>query len=95
MLNKWFKENINMLPKIDLIEPHGEIRPDIMENWLNSILEDAQMLIVPGVVLSKGNSEILERYGIDRIVPGVVLSKGNSEILERYGIDRKSLNDVG
>ena len=66
MLNKWFKENINMLPKIDLIEHHGEIRPDIMENWLNSILEDAQMLIVPGVVLSKGNSEILERYGIDR-----------------------------
>ena len=37
-----------------------------MENWLNSILEDAQHMIVPGIVMAKGNSAFLERYGIDR-----------------------------
>lgn len=65
-VKKWFKENLEMFPKIDLIEPQGEMRHDIMESWLNSILEDAEMLKAPGVVLSRGNIPVLERYGVDR-----------------------------
>jgi len=83
-VNQWFRDNAKSFHKIDKIENHGEMRADVMEKWVNSVLEVAQHLNIPGVILSKRHTEILEAYGFDRKTLSLVgVNKENADRLYR------------
>jgi hypothetical protein len=43
------------------------MNPKVLETWINSTLEDAEHLDIPGVILKSEHKTPVTRYGIGRL----------------------------